>query len=46
MPAWAQKNGVLPISHEKFLMLRNHGLLTVGRTMADAFLGMYVFEST
>jgi ribulose-5-phosphate 4-epimerase/fuculose-1-phosphate aldolase len=29
-----------------FLMLRNHGLLTVGRTIADAFLSMYVFEST
>src|SRR5438876_8746832 len=28
-----------------FLMLRNHGLLTVGRTIADAFLGMYIFES-
>jgi ribulose-5-phosphate 4-epimerase/fuculose-1-phosphate aldolase len=29
-----------------FLMLRNHGLLTVGRTIADAFLHMYVFETT
>ena len=29
-----------------FLMLRNHGLLTVGRTIADAFLNMYFFEST
>ena len=28
-----------------FLMLRNHGLLTVGRTIADAFLAMYMFES-
>ena len=28
-----------------FLMLRNHGLLTVGRTIADAFLSMYTFES-
>jgi ribulose-5-phosphate 4-epimerase/fuculose-1-phosphate aldolase len=27
-------------------MLRNHGLLTVGRTMADAFLAMYTFENT
>jgi ribulose-5-phosphate 4-epimerase/fuculose-1-phosphate aldolase len=26
-------------------MLRNHGLLTVGKTMADAFLAMYLFES-
>jgi ribulose-5-phosphate 4-epimerase/fuculose-1-phosphate aldolase len=29
-----------------FLMLRNHGLLTVGRSIADAFLSMYIFEST
>jgi ribulose-5-phosphate 4-epimerase/fuculose-1-phosphate aldolase len=28
-----------------FLMLRNHGLLTVGATIADAFLAMYVFEN-
>jgi len=28
-----------------FLMLRNHGLLTVGRTIPDAFLFMYVFEN-
>jgi ribulose-5-phosphate 4-epimerase/fuculose-1-phosphate aldolase len=27
-------------------MLRNHGLLTVGRTIADAFLNMYFFENT
>jgi ribulose-5-phosphate 4-epimerase/fuculose-1-phosphate aldolase len=26
-------------------MLKNHGLLTVGASMADAFLSMYVFES-
>jgi ribulose-5-phosphate 4-epimerase/fuculose-1-phosphate aldolase len=29
-----------------FLMLRNHGLLTVAPTIPDAFLAMYVFEST
>ena len=29
-----------------FLMLRNHGLLTVGKTIADAFLSMYIFENT
>ena len=29
-----------------YLMLRNHGLLTVGCTIADAFLFMYVFENT
>lgn len=34
------------LGDKKFLMLRNHGLLTVGRTVADAFLSMYTFEST
>ena len=29
----------------QFLMLRNHGLLTVGPTIADAFLAMYIFET-
>ena len=29
----------------KYLMLRNHGLLTLGNTVADAFLGMYFFEA-
>ena len=29
-----------------FLMLRNHGLLTTGTTIADAFLAMYTFEAT
>lgn len=29
-----------------YLMLRNHGLLTVGPSVADAFLQMYVFETT
>ena len=28
-----------------YLMLRNHGLLTVGATVADAFLAMYFFET-
>ncbi|MBC7468479.1 MAG: class II aldolase/adducin family protein, partial [Ramlibacter sp.] len=28
-----------------FLVLRNHGLLTVGKTIADAFLSMYTFEN-
>ena len=28
-----------------FYCLRNHGLLTVGRTIGDAFLSMYTFES-
>ncbi|MNF29245.1 Decarboxylase NovR [compost metagenome] len=29
-----------------FFMLHNHGLLTVGKSVADAFLAMYLFEST
>jgi len=29
-----------------FLLLRNHGLLTVGRSVPDAFLSMYTFENT
>jgi len=28
-----------------YLMLRNHGLLTLGRSVADAFLAMYFFEA-
>jgi len=28
-----------------YLMLRNHGLLTVGTSVAEAFLNMYFFES-
>ena len=28
-----------------YLMLRNHGLLTVGRDVPEAFLNMYLFES-
>jgi ribulose-5-phosphate 4-epimerase/fuculose-1-phosphate aldolase len=34
------------LGNKNFLMLRNHGLLTVGRTIADAFLSMYTFENT
>ena len=34
------------LGNANFLMLRNHGLLTVGKTIADAFLSMYTFEST
>ena len=29
-----------------FLVLRNHGLLTLGRSVADAFLNMYIMENT
>lgn len=28
-----------------YLMLRNHGLLTLGASVADAFLAMYLFEA-
>jgi ribulose-5-phosphate 4-epimerase/fuculose-1-phosphate aldolase len=34
------------LGEANFLLLRNHGLLTVGRTIADAFLSMYTFENT
>ncbi|HYA65241.1 MAG TPA: class II aldolase/adducin family protein, partial [Burkholderiaceae bacterium] len=34
------------LGNKNFLCLRNHGLLAVGPTIADAFLGMYIFEST
>jgi ribulose-5-phosphate 4-epimerase/fuculose-1-phosphate aldolase len=34
------------LGSKTFLLLRNHGLLTVGRTIADAFLAMYTFENT
>jgi ribulose-5-phosphate 4-epimerase/fuculose-1-phosphate aldolase len=34
------------LAEANFLVLRNHGLLTVGKTIADAFLSMYTFENT
>jgi ribulose-5-phosphate 4-epimerase/fuculose-1-phosphate aldolase len=34
------------LGNNKFLMLRNHGLLTAGASVADAFLAMYTFENT
>ena len=36
---------VRDLGDRSFLMLRNHGLLTVGETVADAFLFMYIFEA-
>jgi ribulose-5-phosphate 4-epimerase/fuculose-1-phosphate aldolase len=36
---------VADLGEKNFLMLRNHGLLTVGRTVADAFQAMYLFET-
>jgi ribulose-5-phosphate 4-epimerase/fuculose-1-phosphate aldolase len=37
---------VRDLGENTFLLLRNHGLLTVGPTIPDAFLAMYVFEAT
>lgn len=36
---------VADLGTNNFLMLRNHGLLTVGKTVADAFVSMYLFET-
>jgi ribulose-5-phosphate 4-epimerase/fuculose-1-phosphate aldolase len=36
---------VQDLGKNTYLMLRNHGLLTVGKTIADAFLNMYIFEA-
>ncbi|MFI4929309.1 MAG: class II aldolase/adducin family protein [Burkholderiales bacterium] len=33
------------LGSNKYLMLRNHGLLTVGATVAEAWLAMYAFET-
>src|SRR5437763_963315 len=37
---------VRDLGSNTFLMLRNHGLLTVGATIADAFLSMFTFQRT
>ena len=34
------------LGQANYLVLRNHGLLTVGKGVADAFLSMYTFENT
>jgi ribulose-5-phosphate 4-epimerase/fuculose-1-phosphate aldolase len=36
---------VADLGDKRFLILRNHGLLTVGATVADAFLAMYILEN-
>ncbi|MFZ1100511.1 MAG: class II aldolase/adducin family protein [Steroidobacteraceae bacterium] len=41
-----QPHLVTDLGKKSFLMLRNHGLLTVGSTPAEAFLHMYLFEAT
>ena len=33
------------LGHNNYLMLRNHGLLTVGKTIPEAFQAMYLFET-
>ena len=35
---------VADLGNKTFLILRNHGLLTVGRTVADEFLSMFLLE--
>ena len=35
---------VADLGDKKYMILRNHGLLTVGRTCAEAFLGMFLLE--
>ena len=37
---------VANLGNKHFLMLRNHGLLTVANSIPDAFLYMYLFETT
>ena len=37
---------VRDLGSKRCLMLRNHGLLTVGRSVAEAFVAMYFFETT
>jgi ribulose-5-phosphate 4-epimerase/fuculose-1-phosphate aldolase len=37
---------VADMGKKNFLMLRNHGLLTAGRTVSEAFQRMYTFEAT
>jgi ribulose-5-phosphate 4-epimerase/fuculose-1-phosphate aldolase len=36
---------VRDLGDKNYLMLRNHGLLTLGPTVADAFMAMYFFET-
>ncbi len=36
---------VQDLGSHSFLLLRNHGLLTVAATIPDAFLAMYIFEA-
>ena len=35
---------VADLGDKRYMILRNHGLLTIGRTAAEAFLGMFLLE--
>ena len=35
---------VADLGEKKYMILRNHGLLTLGRTAAEAFLGMFLLQ--
>lgn len=35
---------VADLADKQYMILRNHGLLTTGRSAAEAFLGMYILE--
>ena len=35
---------VADLGDNQYLILRNHGLLTIGKSAAEAFLGMYILE--
>lgn len=39
-----KKRLVADLGRKHYMILRNHGLLTVGRTVADAFLAMYSLQ--
>ena len=47
---WVRQHVINHLVHDlgdkRYMMLRNHGLLTVGRTVAEAFVAMYMFETT
>ena len=46
LDAAEQPRLVADLGEKSYLMLRNHGLLTVGASAAEAFLQMYLFETT
>jgi ribulose-5-phosphate 4-epimerase/fuculose-1-phosphate aldolase len=39
-----KKRLVADLGKNQFMILRNHGLLTCGETVGDAFLGMYILQ--